>query len=350
MCWTIRRRVDPKFRRSSPRLGVCSILVHRSLIRRLFRFTGNSFIDRPVDPLARLGELTLSDFESYFLSLRQSEKYGRPRLVGQSSNVNPSETSHSLINIPQIFLSSQFSLNEPTTFDFVYPSLIKPDRPKSNSIDQDKCRTRSTSSDQSESSSRRASNSAISPTKHSSISSLSRLLQDKYSHYLDEIELLISRALSSKSDCFHDAVRSHDEIQIFLNKTREAISSLRSQLRIYDDESLLKLIHLFRTIRQRQNQSRLLKKFESLSIVKQTYGQVRTLLSTSDYLSALDLIDGSREIIASQLGDVVLSKLYRSQIDELDSLTINLMKEEFQQSLVDQLNKHFGSFDWSKRW
>ena len=128
------------------------------------------------------------------------------------------------------------------------------------------------------------------------------MLQDKYTHYLDEVELLISRALSTKSHCFHDAVRSHDEIQSFLMTTRQAILSLREQLSTYDSQSLLTLLRLSRLLRQRQNQRELLKRLESLSIVKQTHLQVQSLLSTSDFLSALDLIDQTREIIQSSFG------------------------------------------------
>lgn len=172
----------------------------------------------------------------------------------------------------------------------------------------------------------------ISSTSNS-INSSSRLLQDKYSHYLDEIEYLITRALATKSDCFHDAVRSHDEIQLFLSRTRHAISSLRSQLIDYDQTSLLRLLHLSQYLRQRRNQRLLLKRLQSLSIVKQTHSQVRSLLTTNDYLSALDLIDVTKEILQTQLNDLVSLRFYDQQLTELYLLIINLMREEFDQTL-----------------
>lgn len=117
---------------------------------------GNSFIDRSPDLLKRLGDYSLNDFESYFVSLRQSEKYGRPRLIVQSSmnEINGNEKSPSTINIPQLFLSSQFSLSDPSTFNLVFPGLIPS---SSHSFDQQKSRTTSTSSDKSEGSTRRPS-------------------------------------------------------------------------------------------------------------------------------------------------------------------------------------------------
>jgi len=179
--------------------------------------------------------------------------------------------------------------------------------------------------------------------KHS-ISSTTRLLQDKYSHYLDEVEVLITRALSTKSHCFHDAVRSHDEIQSFLTTTRHAIESLRCELSNYDSQSLLTLLRLCRLLRQRQNQRQLLKRLEYLSIVKQTHMQVQALLTTSDYLTALDLIDQTREIISTQLNDLSCLRFYDSQLNELYLLNINLMRQEFGQTLNHQLITQQGLF------
>jgi hypothetical protein len=122
-------------------------------------FTGNSFIDRSPDPLSRLGDYSLADFESYFVSLRQSEKYGRPRLVQQATAGGESsqmEKNSSTVNIPQLFLSAQFSLADASTFNLVFPGLI----PAKGShvgqqTEQQKSRTTSTSSDKSDGSSQR---------------------------------------------------------------------------------------------------------------------------------------------------------------------------------------------------
>lgn len=171
-----------------------------------------------------------------------------------------------------------------------------------------------------------------STTKHS-ISSTSRILQDRYSHYLDEVELLISRSLSTKSDCFHDAVRSHDEIQLFLSRTRSAISSLRSQLIDYDKKSLIRLLNLCSFIRQRRNQRQILKRLQSLSIVRQTHSQVRILLRNQDYLSSLDLIDVTKDILSTDLSDLVSLRFYDQQLTELEILIRNLIREEFQENL-----------------
>ncbi|UJR38543.1 hypothetical protein I4U23_031209 [Adineta vaga] len=326
---------------------------------------GNSFIDRLPEPLSRLGDFNLSDFENYFISLRKSEKYGRPRFVGQQSqqqqqtnnDSNLLEKTTPVINIPQLFLSSQFTLNDSSTFNLVFPGIIPTNRPLSPiQFEQEKSRTTSTSSEKSEGNHRRQSTSSTtnktnangsisnpnSSPKHS-INSSARLLQDKYNHYLDEVELLISRALSTKSHCFHDAVRSHDDIQSFLNTTRHAILSLREQLSNYDSQSLLTLLRLSRLLRQRQNQRELLKRLESLSIVKQTHLQVQSLLSTSDYLSALDLIDQTREIISSQLNDLSSLRFFDAQLKELYRLNINLMRQEFGQTLNQLLQDNLST-------
>jgi hypothetical protein len=65
--------------------------------------------------------------------------------------------------------------------------------------------------------------------------------------------------------------------------------------------------------------------------------QVQALLTTSDYLTALDLIDQTREIISTQLNDLSCLRFYDSQLNELYLLNINLMRQEFGQTLNHQL-------------
>lgn len=65
--------------------------------------------------------------------------------------------------------------------------------------------------------------------------------------------------------------------------------------------------------------------------------QVRALLTTSDYLSALDLIDATKDIISTQLNDLICLRFYDTQLNEFYSLIINLMRQEFGQALSNQL-------------
>lgn len=78
---------------------------------------------------------------------------GRPRLVQQSSNdSNILQKSDITINIPQLFLSSTFTLSDISIFNLVFPGIIPPNRPLSpTQQDQPKSRTTSTSSEKSES-------------------------------------------------------------------------------------------------------------------------------------------------------------------------------------------------------
>jgi hypothetical protein len=119
------------------------------------------------DPLSRLGDCRLSDFELYFESLRKSEKHGRPRLVQQSStDLNVSERANSIVNIPQLFLSSQFRLSDTATFNLVFPDIISSNHPISSSHTEEmKSRRISTNSEKLEETTRRQSSSSTNSTK-----------------------------------------------------------------------------------------------------------------------------------------------------------------------------------------
>ena len=140
---------------------------------------GNSFVDRLPEPLSRLGDYNLNDFETYFNSLRKSEKYGRPRLRQQSSNEsNNLQKINPIINIPQLFLSSQFTLSDTSTFNLVFPGIIPSNRSLSPThLEQTKSRTTSTSSEKSDGNYRRQSTSSTNTIKSTS-NGVVRFVQD----------------------------------------------------------------------------------------------------------------------------------------------------------------------------
>ncbi|CAF0744272.1 unnamed protein product [Didymodactylos carnosus] len=301
----------------------------------------NTFVEKSPEPLSGIHNYTLNDFETYLTSLKRSD----------APSPTPT-TPVDLSNIPTIFLSSNFSLSNTQTFNLVFPGIGHFQRLLLSPEQQQKSRTTCTNGNISETSTKKLpTNQSLSVTsngtettldqrhqKHS-ISSTTRLLQDKYTHYLDKIEVQICRELSLKSNGFLDAVKSHDEIHKFLKQTRQAISSLRQELTSYDETSLLTLLKLYRYIRQRQNQYLLLKKLRSLTIVNQTQITVRLLLTTSDYVSALDLIMATREIIQTELNNVHCLRYYDQQLNELNILIVNLMRQEFTQHLENELKK-----------
>lgn len=167
----IQKRHEQKFQHFLLKLGVSFLfLFYLNKTKKRFNLIkGNSFIDRLPDPLIRLGDYSLNDFEIYFNSLRKSEKYGRPRMRQHSLNdSNNSQKPNSVINIPQLFLSSQFTLSDTSTFNLVFPGMIPINRQFSPvHFEQQKTRTTSTSSDKSEGNSRRPSTSSTANTNKS---------------------------------------------------------------------------------------------------------------------------------------------------------------------------------------
>lgn len=161
----IQKKLEQKYQHFLLRHGVSLFIFKLNKYNYLIK--GNSFIDRLPDPLTRLGDYSLNDFEAYFNSLRKSEKYGRPRLRQHSSNdSNNSQKTNSVINIPQLFFSSQFTLSDTSTFNLVFPGIIPRNRPLSPiNLEQQKTRTTSTSSEKSEGNNRRQSTSSANNSK-----------------------------------------------------------------------------------------------------------------------------------------------------------------------------------------
>ena len=82
----------------------------------------------------------------------------------------------------------------------------------------------------------------------------------KLSHYLDLIELQISKQISIKANTFFQAMTSQDEVQEHVLKTCSAVKSLRKNIRDLDQNVVLKSMKLLQMIKVRSKYSKLLAK------------------------------------------------------------------------------------------
>ncbi|XP_014820113.1 PREDICTED: vacuolar protein sorting-associated protein 54 isoform X2 [Calidris pugnax] len=167
----------------------------------------------------------------------------------------------------------------------------------------------------------------------------SRLLQEKLSHYLDIVEVNIAHQISLRSEAFFHAMTSQHELQDYLRKTSQAVKLLREKIAKIDKimcEGSLRVLRLSLT---RNNCIKAYNKLKLMATVHQTQPTVQLLLSTSEFVGALDLIATTQEVLQQELQGIHSFRHLGSQLCELEKLIDKMMIAEFSTYARNDLNR-----------
>ncbi|XP_070588671.1 vacuolar protein sorting-associated protein 54 isoform X2 [Erythrolamprus reginae] len=221
--------------------------------------------------------------------------------------INPGQIWNKYLRFsPQIFMKPDFALDDPLTFNAVLPwSHFNTASGKGN---------RDTAS--------------------------SKLLQEKLSHYLDIVEVNIAHQISLRSEAFFHAMTSQHELQDYLKKTSQAVKMLRDKIGQIDRvmcEGSLKVLSLSLS---KNNCIKAYNKLKLMATVHQTQPTVQLLLSTSEFVGALDLIATTQEVLQQELQGIHSFRHLGSQLCELEKLIDKMMIAEFSSYSHNDLSRH----------
>ncbi|KAB1267075.1 Vacuolar protein sorting-associated protein 54 [Camelus dromedarius] len=123
----------------------------------------------------------------------------------------------------------------------------------------------------------------------------------KLSHYLDIVEVNIAHQISLRSEAFFHAMTSQHELQDYLKKTSQAVKMLRDKIAQIDKVMCEGSLHVLRLALTRNNCVKVYNKLKLMATVHQTQPTVQVLLSTSEFVGALDLIATTQEVLQQEL-------------------------------------------------
>ncbi|XP_038112094.1 vacuolar protein sorting-associated protein 54 [Culex quinquefasciatus] len=215
----------------------------------------------------------------------------------------PNGAIANLKDIPEVFLKQQLELHSPASFGAVFPGI-------SNEAEQAK--------------------------------QSSRMLQEKLSHYLDIVEVLIAKQVAEKSSAFFHAMTSQDAIMEQMREAATHVSRLRSRLKQIDDTMVRESLQIISLERIRSNRNIVLERLKLMSTVHQTQPMIQLLLSTQDYVAALDLIGTTQEILSQELVGVHCFRHLPSQLSEMERLIDKMLTTDFERYATADLNRPFG--------
>uniref|UniRef100_A0A2I3GBI9 Vacuolar protein sorting-associated protein 54 n=1 Tax=Nomascus leucogenys TaxID=61853 RepID=A0A2I3GBI9_NOMLE len=167
----------------------------------------------------------------------------------------------------------------------------------------------------------------------------SKLLQEKLSHYLDIVEVNIAHQISLRSEAFFHAMTSQHELQDYLKKTSQAVKMLRDKIAQIDEVMCEGSLHILRLALTRNNCVKVYNKLKLMATVHQTQPTVQVLLSTSEFVGALDLIATTQEVLQQELQGIHSFRHLGSQLCELEKLIDKMMIAEFSTYSHSDLNR-----------
>lgn len=121
------------------------------------------------------------------------------------------------------------------------------------------------------------------------------------SHYLDVVEVSIARQISLRSEAFFHAMSSQHELQDQLQETQHAVAVLRGHTAAVDQVMCQGPLQALCTALTRNNCVKLHNKLKLMAAVHQTQPTVQLLLSTSEFVGALELIATTKEVLQQEL-------------------------------------------------
>ncbi|KAK7165677.1 hypothetical protein R3I93_005681 [Phoxinus phoxinus] len=277
---------------------------------------GLDFTETDVMPSFYLPNITREHFSSYLQETAQREKiHERCKNVCQSKDDlavptitnNHDKARAELDQVPKIFMKPEFVLNEPATFNAVLPW----------------------------------SHFSVAGGKNSRDVASSRLLQEKLSHYLDVVEVSIARQISLRSEAFFHAMSSQHELQDRLRETADSVAKLRARTAAIDRVMCRGPLLALRDALTRNNCAKLHNKLKLMAAVHQTQPTVQLLLSTSEFVGALELIATTKEVLQQELQGIHSFRHLGSQLCEMERLIDKMMVADFSTYAQSDLNRPF---------
>ena len=88
-----------------------------------------------------------------------------------------------------------------------------------------------------------------------------------------------------------------------------------------------------------QNHAAVYRKLKLMATVHQTQPTIQLLLSTSDFVGALDLISTTQEVVHQELMSIHCFRYLSSQLSEMENLIEKMLLTEFERLTTAELNR-----------
>ncbi|KAJ7371032.1 Vacuolar protein sorting-associated protein 54 [Desmophyllum pertusum] len=280
---------------------------------------GEDFVPQEVPPLTLLPRIPTIYFDDYLkkteFRIKVHHKLKR-QLIVASTTATPGDTGFTaaaiaaakrqsvdkvasdISLIPKVFMMPNFALEDPEIFNHVLPwSMV----------------TQETTTE------------GVKGMQRNS----AKLLQEKLSHYLDITEVNLAHQISLRSEDFFSAMASQDQLQDHVGETVSEIKHLRMKVQKVQEVLCSGFLDVLRLSSLRSRYLSVYEKLKLMATVHQTQPTIQLLLSTSDFVGALDLISTTQEVLQQELAGIQSFRHLGSQLAELERVIERMMEADF---------------------
>lgn len=311
------------------------------------RHWGDAFVERvSIAPSRHLAAVTHADLDAYMQRIgKRYRRHQRLQLIGVGGEAMdaglpppPSTGGDQIADIPAVFLQPNLALSDPATFALVFPGLESTAaRPAAHNVgdgdDNDPLRPIASG----------GGGAARDTVVAAAAGSAARLHQhERLSHYLDVVEVHITRKVSQQSGAFFAAMTSQQTIVAEMHAAMLNVRRLRRQLAAVDATLVRDALRICAGRRRELHQRAVLHKLRIMAEVHKTQPMIQLLLGTADYVAAIDLIGSTQELLRRELADVHCLKHLPSQLSEMERLIDKMLGTEFERFAQADLNRRDG--------
>lgn len=290
---------------------------------------GEDFVPQEVPSLTLLPNIPKIYFDDYLKKIEFRLKVHnklRKQSIGGSSTAAPGDTGFTAAAIaaakrqssvdkvasdvsliPKVFMQSNFALEDPEIFNHVLPWNMVTQETKEGMREAPR-------------------NSA-------------KLLQEKLSHYLDITEVNLAHQISLRSEDFFSAMASQDQLQDHVGQTVSEIKHLRTKVQKVQEVLCSGFLDVLRLSSLRSRYYSVYEKLKLMATVHQTQPTIQLLLTTSDFVGALDLISTTQEVLHQELAGIQSFRHLGSQLAELERVIEKMMEADFVEFATANLNR-----------
>ncbi|KAG2392975.1 hypothetical protein C9374_009552 [Naegleria lovaniensis] len=158
--------------------------------------------------------------------------------------------------------------------------------------------------------------------------SASLLFQEKLSHYLDRTEVLLIHQVTFRSAKIFDAFVQYNQLDDDVKEALPLIKSLRSKIKEIDDIAAKSPLEITALVRKKNNMKKTLEVLKVVYAIQQSHLMIDELIGSNDFLSALDIINETRELVRTEFANVKclrnIPERMQEKIVEIQSKAQNL--------------------------
>lgn len=132
---------------------------------------------------------------------------------------------------------------------------------------------------------------------------------------------------------------SQDTIMEKMNEATKNVILLREKMKMVDDKLVMNASNIVTLNRRRSHYCIIYDKMKLMATVHQTQPMIQLLLSTQDYVAALDLISTTQEIVAQELIGIHCFKHLPSQLTEMERLIDKMLATDFEKYSTINLSR-----------